>query len=273
MERKYFDDRFISEDSLLEQKEDKHSCLCSKTLSKRPHLHPEIEIIICIRGEAEVSIDNVTYKFGTGDMCVVFPNQIHSYKVYENGEFLVIIFTSQVLPNIKENVFSYIPKSPITTYRKIENLNSSVLDFVSKYQMEFVNSNVLLTGYINIFMYYMLPHLNLNISSSDDHSILKKVCDYCRMNYINSISLDDIATELQISAFKISRIFNQYMHMTIPYYLNLLRISKACKLLWNTEENITEIATKVGFTSFRSFNRNFLKIMKTTPSEYRLSNK
>ena len=44
MERKYFDDRFISEDSLLEQKEDKHSCLCSKTLSKRPHLHPEIEI-------------------------------------------------------------------------------------------------------------------------------------------------------------------------------------------------------------------------------------
>jgi len=93
------------------------------------------------------------------------------------------------------------------------------------------------------------------------------------MNYINSISLDDIATELQISAFKISRIFNQHMHMTIPYYLNLLRISKACKLLWNTEENITEIATKVGFTSFRSFNRNFLKIMKTTPSEYRLSNK
>ena len=39
------------------------------------------------------------------------------------------------------------------------------------------------------------------------------------------------------------------------------------------QANITEIATKVGFTSFRSFNRNFLKIMKTTPSEYRLSNK
>ncbi|MBP8313173.1 helix-turn-helix domain-containing protein, partial [Clostridium neonatale] len=46
-------------------------------------------------------------------------------------------------------------------------------------------------------------------------------------------------------------------------------ISYAIHLLKNTDLSITDISFSCGYSSIRSFNRNFLKIVNTTPKNYK----
>ena len=52
-------------------------------------------------------------------------------------------------------------------------------------------------------------------------------------------------------------------------HLNNTRILKSCNLLRSTEHSILEISEMVGFHSVSSYNRCFIKIMQTSPRDYR----
>ena len=51
--------------------------------------------------------------------------------------------------------------------------------------------------------------------------------------------------------------------------MNKVRISHACYLLTNDSMSIYELSEECGFKSLRSLNRNFLKVVGVTPTEYR----
>lgn len=52
-------------------------------------------------------------------------------------------------------------------------------------------------------------------------------------------------------------------------YVNHSRLSHACYLMENSDMPIIQCAYDSGFTSLRSFNRNFKAYYKVTPAEYR----
>ena len=61
--------------------------------------------------------------------------------------------------------------------------------------------------------------------------------------------------------------------MPFTAYANRHRISKACYLLRTTDKTILECACDCGYTSLRSFNRNFKEHVGLSPKEYRDSAK
>jgi len=61
--------------------------------------------------------------------------------------------------------------------------------------------------------------------------------------------------------------------MSFNTYVNLYRIRKACYILTNTNCRTIQCALECGYTSLRSFNRNFKLLTTLTPSEYRLKYK
>ena len=52
-------------------------------------------------------------------------------------------------------------------------------------------------------------------------------------------------------------------------YINLVRVQSACNYLKNTDEAMSDIAAKCGFTTPSTFNRNFKQITGISPSEWR----
>ena len=52
-------------------------------------------------------------------------------------------------------------------------------------------------------------------------------------------------------------------------YICQLRIKKACEMLRDYEDNISDIAAQCGFSNLSNFNRHFKKQLGITPSEYR----
>lgn len=251
-----------------EHKKLKLSCYNDEKLSEVPHFHAELEMIVCFSGKVNCFLSGRNFDFGAGDIVLVFPNQVHNYKMIENGEFLIIIFYPDLIPNMKSYFKSNLPKQLKVNFNESDKLKNILFSLRDNYDETVDNSASLLIGYLNMAMYFMKPMLGAepieNISSGN----FEKICNYCIHNYKNKITLDILSENLHLSTQRISHIFNQNMRITIPQYVNFLRISDACRLLTETSDSIAKISADVGFESLRSFNRAFYQIMKMTPREF-----
>ncbi len=83
------------------------------------------------------------------------------------------------------------------------------------------------------------------------------------------ISLDELATEAQLSPFHFARMFKQSVGVPPRVYLTRLRVERACELLETTDLPITEIAFEVGYSSNQVLARVFFKHHHMSPTDYR----
>jgi len=91
---------------------------------------------------------------------------------------------------------------------------------------------------------------------------------YIESNYQKSITLEDVAAHVHLSAVHVSRIFNNETGENIKSYLNKLRIKKAKVLLKTGKFRINEVAEKVGFEDSRYFSTVFKKYEEISPTDY-----
>jgi len=88
-------------------------------------------------------------------------------------------------------------------------------------------------------------------------------------NHARSLSLSEIAWEVKLSGEHLCRSFKEETGITVFAYLRNLRIEAAKGLLTSSKLKVTEIAERCGFGSSSVFSRTFLKIVGSTPVEYR----
>ena len=88
---------------------------------------------------------------------------------------------------------------------------------------------------------------------------------------MNPISVEELAQICHLSLTHFRRTFESVMHISPLYYLNSVRIEKACDFLVNTDANILAIAQMAGVSTPSNFHRQFGRMMRVTPSEYRRS--
>lgn len=98
---------------------------------------------------------------------------------------------------------------------------------------------------------------------------VRRACDYIKEHYRKDLNLNCIAEYLELSESYTSRIFNKYMGMNIPAYINQVRIEQAKELLKNTNKKIYEIAQETGYISTTAFHIAFKKQEGITPIEFR----
>jgi AraC-like DNA-binding protein len=66
-----------------------------------------------------------------------------------------------------------------------------------------------------------------------------------------------------------SRFFRTRTGKTLPNFLNELRVGRACRLLADPDTSITDIAMSCGYGNLSNFNRQFKRLKRITPREYR----
>ena len=81
--------------------------------------------------------------------------------------------------------------------------------------------------------------------------------------------LVDLAQQCHMSETHFRRIFQEKMNMTPIEYVNFVRVKKACELIDKTDISMEEVAEKVGFITQSTFNRNFRKIIGTSPYQWK----
>lgn len=122
-------------------------------------------------------------------------------------------------------------------------------------------------------------HLNLYICKAlqsyyDKKNAMKKqpimkAEEYMNKNYMEDITLDDLAQLVGLSTAYFSKLFKSVEGVNYIDYLTQIRIDKSKKLLINTNMSIKSIASTVGYIDEKYFRKLFKKTVGIKPSEYR----
>jgi len=84
-----------------------------------------------------------------------------------------------------------------------------------------------------------------------------------------SITQQDAADHVNMSAAAFSRWFKTNMGCVFGRYLNEIRVARVCAEITDGKLSITEAAFKAGYNNLSNFNRRFMEITGLTPKAFR----
>ena len=234
-----------------------------------PHLHNALEIVYVTSGALELGVGQELYHMGKGDIGFVFPDIIHHYQVLTSGvnKATYLMVSPVTIGKFADIMHTMAPEYPIIKAEKVEPEVYRVINAI----LETEQSDITVAqAYLQIVLARCIGKLNLveksNVGSKDP---IYQTVSYISANFKKKFSLEEMAKDMGISKYVLSRLFSQIFHRNFNQYLNDARLNYVCNRLENTRDPITNICLDSGFTSQRTFNRVFKEKYKISPSDYR----
>lgn len=101
--------------------------------------------------------------------------------------------------------------------------------------------------------------------------IVNNALKYMEDNFKEKLKLQDVAEQVYVSQWHLSKLLNRYKGQSFSELLNNIRIEKAKELLKDPSLRIGDIADMVGFLDMAHFSRVFKKQTGISANEYRNS--
>lgn len=116
----------------------------------------------------------------------------------------------------------------------------------------------------------LIDVLNISKNKNGEYEIARHIIEYIREHY-DEVDLTNsvIAEKFNYHSYHLNRIFKTYTSKPIHSYLLEYRLQKAKDLLNTTILSVTEIAEKVGFSSYTYFIKLFRERVGMSPLKYR----
>lgn len=100
------------------------------------------------------------------------------------------------------------------------------------------------------------------------NAVFNSLLAYVQHNFMNDITIWDIAHACVCSESTVSHLFRQYMGKSVKKYIAELRINQAKKLLSTSDLPIGTVAQMCGFSNIGYFPTAFKKAVGLSPTEY-----
>jgi AraC-like DNA-binding protein len=128
-----------------------------------------------------------------------------------------------------------------------------------------------LTDVLNVMVDQMAEQI-FSFQGVRHAAALRKVERFIQENYSRKISLKEAADISGLSPPYFSTIFKEEMGENFSSYLNQLRVEKASRLLWETDQPLSEIASSCGFEDQSWFSKIFKNYTGFSPGRFRAQN-
>lgn len=257
------------------------------------HWHPEIELTWFISGQMEYVINDQTYIVHAGQGMFCNSNALHAgYMIDEQDcDYISITFHPRFIYGYENSILQtkYVdfitsnefwsslvldPDIPwqneiIENIKKIYQLSKDVpaASDSKASDFEFQTHILLCEIWHRLYQYYV--QLSQDSPQPAKHlQRLRDILSYIQAHAAEDISLEDIASHAGLCKSECCRFFKKYMKMTIFDYLLSTRIQNSLPLLMSGE-NITTIASLVGFSSPAYYGQIFKRYLGVSPSQYR----
>ncbi len=246
------------------------------------HFHNLIEIGYCHYGAGELVIEEDQYRFGAGMVSCIPANFLHVTKSDNNvrafWEYLYIspadILKQQGKPMQEpRNIIDAVNRSAF--FIKVEE-NPIFVTLIRAIFEEMQNKNAYYRECVGGLAYTLLYEIarfngrgNVQSCGKNNSLQLENAIEYVERNYPNNFKIADLANECHMSETHFRRVFQEKMNMTPVEYVNFVRIKKACELIDKTDISMEDVAEKVGFITPSTFNRNFRRIIGTSPYQWK----
>ena len=224
------------------------------------HLHQNFELIFLDEGEMIVTVNNISYKLQKGDALLIFPNQIHSIQS-SISKHILFIFSPNIIQSFFDEKNGQLPKSNLFTLSEWDvQLLKGLSNQSTKYRLK---------GVLYMICDLFDKQSQYYDSVSNKENAFTKVLLYIEHNFKKSCSVRDIAQNTSYNPEYIAHIFKKHMRISCKQYITARRLNYATYILTETDKTCLFCALESGFTSLRSFNRDFKKHLNLSPMQYR----
>lgn len=246
------------------------------------HKHTECELILITEGEGTALTGDYIGEYKPGDIFFLSPNLPHWFrKSPQNhiGSAIVIHF----LADFWGETFLSLPElHQVARLLKTKDTGIKLKGVLSEEIALLIRKIEHTKGIERIHL--LLACMQL-ISTSDqldiittafdtmavgeENSVIEKIIDYSFKNFLNPVSLKEVAEIANMSIPSFCRFFKRNIKKSYFDFIKEIRIGHACKLLRETSQPVLEICYVSGYNSWAHFSKQFKSITKLTPTQYR----
>lgn len=193
------------------------------------------------------------------------PGQVRYTRFPFNCYYVRIILHSGILYDILMNAPDFFESKQSEEYKHIFQ------DLIDHYSMLSDSETVILQSLILKLIYTISNDTGrmLKIRNSMNNSlIIEEALKYINEHLEGELSLEKVSKCVSLSPIHFHNVFKASVGRTLREYVEDQRIKKAIDLMLTTNDSLTEIAYKCGFSSQSYFSFAFKRKMKITPREY-----
>ncbi len=246
------------------------------------HFHNLLEIGYCHYGDGDLVIEDDTYRFDAGMISCIPANYLHVTRsdanvrafweyIYISPEDIVRQWgkstqeTRQIMDAVgRKSFFVRVEECPA--------IAALIRAIFVEMQHRSAHYRECVRGMAYALLFEIARFNDMGEGQSAGKSVslqLGSAIEYVDKNYPNNFKIADLANECHMSETHFRRIFQEKMNMTPVEYVNFVRVRKACELIDKTDISMEDVAGKVGFVTPSTFNRNFRRIIGTSPYQWK----
>lgn len=248
------------------------------------HFHNHLEIGYCRSGEGELVIEENAIPYSSGLLSFIPANIPHATSSHHDlchWEYLFVDIKGFLSMNYGNNKFwinqfsqQASSNAYVTTIKERPQLVDLVFRIMDemRYKKHYYRESVK-----NLIIPLLIEIYRINEASEDIKVIptpkstiaIADALEFIGSHYMEDIKIGDLAKKSHMSETHFRRVFQEITGRTPLDYINTVRIRASCALLKSTNDSIQSIASRCGYASVSTFDRNFTKVMKTPPLKWR----
>jgi AraC-like DNA-binding protein len=251
---------------------------------KKLHSHDFYSVLIFTKGKGTITINNNVSDVQPQTICLVAPNQMHSFGNLKEVEGIILFFCQDFY--VEE--FSFIRLLYVFSYTaQLErNCNplialsdkefSPVFTIIKSIEHEYKsfrpdnNSAVIIRSLVNIMLLKLsdLYTAKLENPNKIDNILIYKLSQLIDTYFIQEQQVRFYTTACNVSESQLNIICNKYFNCGLKKILQNRLMQEARKLLLTSNLSVAEIAFKLNFEDNSYFNKVFKNKTGITPKKF-----
>ena len=221
-------------------------------------------ILMVDKGELEVEFAGKTFIARARDIVFIDCKKPHAYRAKTAISFRYFHFdgsSSKAFYDILTARYGHLmhPQKQISIESALNSLVSLAYDgLLNEYKI---------SAQIHVILSELAAQSASEYNPQD--TVITQAISYLEQHFTEEITVEDLASEVGLSAFYFSRLFRKFTNMSPHAYQIHLRVTLAKQLLASSNQAVERISDSCGFNSPQHFIRCFKQNAGCTPREYR----